>query len=478
MGNRVGIWTTATRPANPTAYQTLGYNTTIESHESWNGTGWVRFFDPISTAGDLVIGDGTGQASRLGIGADEQVLTVVDGAPAWAEPAGAASYQMTTAGTVATDLPIGSYFHAANATYKINNTVIPSGTVANYSYESSGVTSVTLAGEVQSFVALAYRQGGAWPYVAAFHSPSSTSFAGGGQYNVSPVIYYSSNPDPRLGWDRSYLPAANNQQVMNVGKIGDRYYWAGNDGTIIHGTSLSTWTKSDLSTAAIYQVVDDASTEAIYIAGYYADSNYRGRIWGWNNASLSHTILYASGENRSFMQAVAVNGNTIVAIMDKYSNETTNILRSGDGGANWSVTQPHGVEKTRPKISFANGKFWFVTNSNIVWSSTDGSSWTNEGTATNYPTQYTNGSFYYSTRLSQYTAYQSNNAYVSQDAINWEIWPLPTPPSGVTHATLIENNDYSILIARGGTQYNGNLQTAIGIAGTSLYISPLVGQEL
>jgi hypothetical protein len=83
MGNRIGIWTTDTRPANPTAYQTLGYNTTIESHESWNGTAWVGFFNPITTAGDLVVGDETGEPSRLAIGVNETVLKVADGSLVW-----------------------------------------------------------------------------------------------------------------------------------------------------------------------------------------------------------------------------------------------------------------------------------------------------------------------------------------------------------------------------------------------------------
>ena len=110
MGNRIGIWTTATRPANPTAYQTLGYNTTIEAHESWNGTAWVGFFDPISTEGDLVVGDGTGQASRLGIGTDDQVLTVVSGVPAWADTGGGGSYYyITSSGTYPVDLEAGLY---------------------------------------------------------------------------------------------------------------------------------------------------------------------------------------------------------------------------------------------------------------------------------------------------------------------------------------------------------------------------------
>jgi len=109
MGNRIGIWTTATRPANPTAYQTLGYNTTIEAHESWNGTAWVGFFDPISTEGDLVVGDGTGQASRLGVGTDDQVLTVVSGVPEWADGGGGNYYNITAGGTYTVNLSAGLY---------------------------------------------------------------------------------------------------------------------------------------------------------------------------------------------------------------------------------------------------------------------------------------------------------------------------------------------------------------------------------
>jgi hypothetical protein len=43
MGQRVGIWTTATRPADPIANLTLGYNTTIGYHEVWKGSSWVPF---------------------------------------------------------------------------------------------------------------------------------------------------------------------------------------------------------------------------------------------------------------------------------------------------------------------------------------------------------------------------------------------------------------------------------------------------
>ena len=141
MGNRVGIWTTATRPANPTAYQTLGYNTTIESHESWNGTDWVGFFDPITTEGDLVVGDDTGQASRLGVGADDQVLTVVSGVPEWADGGGGGNYYNITApGTYTVDLAAGLYSVASTGEVTVGGVAV-NGNLGLVNY-GSGITSL------------------------------------------------------------------------------------------------------------------------------------------------------------------------------------------------------------------------------------------------------------------------------------------------------------------------------------------------
>ena len=140
MGNRIGIWTTATRPTDPTAYQTLGYNTTIESHESWNGTDWVGFFDPITTEGDLVVGDGTGQASRLGVGTDDQVLSVVAGEVAWADGgAGGNYYNITAAGTYTVDLAAGLYAYASTGEVTVGGVFLNGVGLTNY---ASTITSI------------------------------------------------------------------------------------------------------------------------------------------------------------------------------------------------------------------------------------------------------------------------------------------------------------------------------------------------
>jgi hypothetical protein len=42
----------------------------------------------VTTAGDLIVADGASSVTRLGVGADDQILTVVDGAPTWADAGG------------------------------------------------------------------------------------------------------------------------------------------------------------------------------------------------------------------------------------------------------------------------------------------------------------------------------------------------------------------------------------------------------
>ncbi|MNO23659.1 hypothetical protein D3C76_134640 [compost metagenome] len=56
----------------------------------YDGTNWVAFAggglaNPMTTAGDLIIGGESGAASRLGIGSPGQVLTNISGLPAWSD---------------------------------------------------------------------------------------------------------------------------------------------------------------------------------------------------------------------------------------------------------------------------------------------------------------------------------------------------------------------------------------------------------
>lgn len=55
MGNRIGVWTTDTRPADPVANFTIGYNATLGYNEVWSGTIW-RPFEPTTRSSFLLMG--------------------------------------------------------------------------------------------------------------------------------------------------------------------------------------------------------------------------------------------------------------------------------------------------------------------------------------------------------------------------------------------------------------------------------------
>ena len=81
MSNRIGIWTTSTRPANPIENQTIGFNTTTGQHEYWNGTAWVLFtpadavrVSDYEATGDILIATAADTPERLPIGANNTVL--------------------------------------------------------------------------------------------------------------------------------------------------------------------------------------------------------------------------------------------------------------------------------------------------------------------------------------------------------------------------------------------------------------------
>jgi len=111
----------------------------------------------ITTAGDLIKGTGSGTFDRLGIGSTGQVLTVTAGAPAWATPAGGASYSgcsayRSSAQTLTANAYTAIQWNAEywdTSTYHDNSTnpsrfTVPSGKAGYYSYKFNlGIGSIT-----------------------------------------------------------------------------------------------------------------------------------------------------------------------------------------------------------------------------------------------------------------------------------------------------------------------------------------------
>jgi hypothetical protein len=95
LSERVGVWTTATRPADPVPFQTFGFNFTDLGHEFWDGEAWVTFANPITTEGDLIAGGEDGRPTRIAIGLENEILksdgTTLRWAPAPSSDGGTAT---------------------------------------------------------------------------------------------------------------------------------------------------------------------------------------------------------------------------------------------------------------------------------------------------------------------------------------------------------------------------------------------------
>lgn len=73
------------------------YLTSTDELLKWDGSAWVAGaasdavpLTTVTAAGDLIVADGSASVTNLGIGSDNQVLTVVSGEPSWVTPSGGA----------------------------------------------------------------------------------------------------------------------------------------------------------------------------------------------------------------------------------------------------------------------------------------------------------------------------------------------------------------------------------------------------
>jgi hypothetical protein len=88
----------------------LTYLEDTNAYESWNGSAFVALVeDPdltalipkstVTTSQDLIVADGASSVTRLGVGTDDQVLSVVAGEVAWADAGGGGS-ELIASGTL------------------------------------------------------------------------------------------------------------------------------------------------------------------------------------------------------------------------------------------------------------------------------------------------------------------------------------------------------------------------------------------
>ena len=431
MGNRIGIWTTATRPANPTAYQTIGYNTTIEAHESWNGTAWVGFFDPISTEGDLVVGDGTGQASRLGIGADDQVLTVVSGVPAWADASGGNYYNISEPGTYTVDLPAGYYKGESIGRIIVGSEDVDGElTLTNF---PTGIDSLTV------------------PYVFSF---TSRTFPWG---NDITSIAYGANIFVAAGDDADFATSTDGiTWTARTGSIpgytkhavifaGGQFVSVARDGYIETSPDGITWTE-------ITRLFYSSLFGLAYGAGLYVSVGDAGK-------------LISSPDGITWTERTSGTSNALRCVT--YGDAL--FVAGGDSGE--IITSPDGINWTSRTSGFSSdavlgitydgsGTYLAAGESAKVATSTDGISWTarSTGASSGYDfahASYGNGQFMIGGSYRRFM--------LSPDGITWTIRNVSFSGS----ATVVTNSIYAdgLFIAVGD---DGNLSTSPGKVGSAV----------
>jgi hypothetical protein len=390
MGNRIGIWTTATRPANPTAYQTLGYNTTIESHESWNGTAWVGFFDPISTEGDLVVGDGTGQASRLGIGTDDQVLTVVSGVPAWADGgAGGNYYNITAAGTYTVSLAAGLYGYASTTPVTVGGVSLSGNGLENY---ASTITSIQAA-----------NNGTTWTSrTSGFGSSSIRGVTYGDGLYVAVGLSGTLATSPNGTTWTTRTSGFGTSRISGV-TYGDSLFVAvGDGGKLTTSTDGITWTTrtSGFGSTVIYGVTYGAGLFAAGGEGGKLTTSTDGTTWTTRTSGFGNTYIYGVGFGDGLYLAVG-NSGTITTSTDgiTWTTRTSGFGSSGIRGVTYGdglyvavardgklSSSPDGITWTSRTAGFGSGNISAVTYGDSLFvavgdggaltTSIDGTTWT------------------------------------------------------------------------------------------------------
>ena len=136
----------------------LTYLQDTNAYESWNGSAFVNINDntdaipksTVTTAQDLIVADGANSVTRLGVGTDDQVLSVVAGEVAWADASGGGGaggnyYNITAAGTYTVSLAAGLYSYASTAPVTVGGVYLSNQGLENY---ASTITSIQAANGV------------------------------------------------------------------------------------------------------------------------------------------------------------------------------------------------------------------------------------------------------------------------------------------------------------------------------------------
>jgi len=169
-----GFLTTLSGPSLTELANVIGSTSSIQ--DQLNALNSTKLTDPMTTVGDIIIRNGSNVTARLGIGTNNQVLTVAGGVPTWQNPAGATP-------TLAID--IGDWDMNALA----SKVVTVPGIVPSKVRSVTGVVRT----DVGSFLGETY-----YPIVSGFGQPG-----GGAELQLYVTSWYASGSDTKISLQRA-----------------------------------------------------------------------------------------------------------------------------------------------------------------------------------------------------------------------------------------------------------------------------------
>lgn len=444
-------------------------------------TGAFNAISPITTTGDLIIGNGSNSATRLGIGANGAVLTSNGTTATWvtAAPAGA---------------PIGAlqYFQGTtSAGYPGSDWLQCNGGVVLQSSYSTLYNRIGLIPNGGASYGFNNSNSGISPEETAT-AINGTGLAGikylvAGNMRVSPTGGGVSTSTDGVTWNPIILSAVGTS--MRTAKyLNGLYIVAGNNGTMFTSTNTITW-------SARNPVVTNQITDVIYGTVYVACSLETGAgspviststdaITWTQRTAPTEAPLYALSYNAALTNGkyVAVGGVTAgprvytstdaitwtnrtapgsqtyrciaaaPALTNKYAigAEGGTLVTSTDG-VTWT-TQTSGTTDNIISITFGASRYVYLTNNSTVGRSTDGVTWTVQSLPTT--TAYASITF----AENQFRVVSSNGAMVSStDAITW------TPGNNVitnTYRAVNYNSSANLFVVGGNTPDNNSVFTS------------------
>lgn len=352
MGHRIGVWTTSTRPATPTANQTLGFNTDLDQHEFWNGSAWVEFtptdsvrVSDYSTTGDILVGNGVNNPDRLPIGGNGALLK--------------------SDGTTASWLTLG----ASGQVLQSN------GTTAVWANTPSALQSIAVSGDIDT-----YLTNTAGNYIIdRFWNTNGRLFVDNVVFNAdSDTIKHQILPaNAKFEYHQNWVTANANATTWSMVYTNGKFLTAGRAST--DGT---TWTNLPSATPNNSQDPSFiANFAGVWITGGFPGNNYL------SDASYIYTSTDLATWTKRFTNGASdlANGPTTYAISDG----TTLVVKASGSGITYTTNGTSfngatgmnvGWNQFAPTcVNHIYGSGGWVINAtyNSMSTSTNGITWTN-----------------------------------------------------------------------------------------------------